>query len=289
MGANSLARRIVKRALYPLLNERSYRVLQGMSKAWDIYRGDWSEPELELIPYAVRPGETALDIGANYGLYCYHLSRALGEGGRVYAFEPIPFTVSTLRLVIRLLGLQNIEVIEKGCSDQNGAVSFTLPIQDSGAISAGLAHIQTRYDERPGKEIHFKYQKTSSVVCEVVRLDDFLPGHAEISFVKCDIEGAELLALRGAEKLIERWAPTIVCEINPWFLEGFGISLGELLEFFAKRGYAMYRYDPIPSGARKLKAIAPEEVVEDNYVFLHPRRKERLAPLLSDTDFVSGE
>src|SRR5207244_2514366 len=48
-------------------------------KALDIRRGRWTEPELRLIPLVVRPGESAIDVGANYGLWSYHLARAVGQ------------------------------------------------------------------------------------------------------------------------------------------------------------------------------------------------------------------
>jgi len=99
MGANSLARRLLKKVLFPFLDKRGYQLIQCVAKAWDIRTGSWSEPELDLIPFAVQKGESVLDIGANYGLYTYHLSRAVGPSGRVYAFEPVPFTTATLRLV----------------------------------------------------------------------------------------------------------------------------------------------------------------------------------------------
>src|SRR5947208_12661461 len=98
--------------LYPLLNQGAYKYFQGLSKAWDIRSGSWSEPELDLIPFAVRPGETAVDVGANYGLYSFHLSKAVGPAGRVYAFEPVPFTYETLRLVSKALRLRNVEMVE---------------------------------------------------------------------------------------------------------------------------------------------------------------------------------
>src|SRR5919112_1934529 len=82
MGANSAARRLVKKALYPVLNEHTYRYLQAASKAWDIRSGKWTEPEVDLLPLAVRAGDTALDIGANFGLYCHHLARVVGAGRR---------------------------------------------------------------------------------------------------------------------------------------------------------------------------------------------------------------
>src|SRR2546423_391591 len=102
VSANSALRRLAKQILYPVVNDRSYRYFQGISKAWDIRTGSWSEPELDLIPFAVRPGETVLDIGANYGVYSYHLSRAVGSSGRVFAFEPVPFTYATLQLVAKI-------------------------------------------------------------------------------------------------------------------------------------------------------------------------------------------
>lgn len=279
MGANSLGRRLLKRLLFPFLNERNYQFLQCLAKAWDIRRGSWSEPELDLIPFAVRSGESALDVGANYGLYSYHLSRAVGPSGRVYAFEPVPFTAATFRLVSKLLRFRNVEFVPKGCSDQAGRIAFTLPVQSSGAISAGLAHIARRDNERPGKDLHFKYENTDEVWCDVIVLDEFLPELSNLSFIKSDIEGADLLALRGAEKLIRRRWPTVVCEINPWFLEGFGIKLEELVEFFFDKGYGMYRYE-IDGERKLLRAIAVEDVVEDNYLFVHPSRRDRFASLL---------
>ena len=279
MGANSAARRLVKKALYPVLNEHTYQYLQAASKAWDIRRGKWTEPEIDLVAPAVRPGETALDIGANYGLYCYHLSRALGGRGRVHAFEPVPFTFDTLRTVARLLRFRGVELHRKGCSDRAGRITFTVPVQASGAAAAGQAYIGGRDDDREGKEEQVRWAGTRDVVCEVVALDEFLPDVENLSLVKCDIEGAELLAFRGAERMISRHLPTVICEINPWFLEGFGITLGELLSFFSDKGYRLYHYTN-GGGAGRLREVPAGEVREDNYVFIHPARGDRFAALL---------
>jgi FkbM family methyltransferase len=278
MGANSAARRLAKKALYPVLNEHTYVYFQAVAKSWDIRKGRWSEPELDLIPLAVRAGETALDVGANYGLYSYHLSRV--GGVRVYAFEPVPFTFRTLALVARLLRFRNVELVEKGCSDRAGRISFTVPVQASGAMAAGQAYIGGRDDTRTGKEKQVRWAATRDVTAEVVALDEFLPEVESLALVKCDIEGAELLCFRGAERLIGRHLPTVICEINPWFLEGFGISLGELLGFFAERGYGLYRYVE-EGGRRRLREVSAAEVEEDNYVFIHPSRLERFEGLLA--------
>lgn len=281
MGANSAARRLLKKLLYPVLNEHTYQYLQAASKAWDIRSGKWTEPEVELLGAAVAPGETAFDIGANYGLYCYHLSRCVGRRGRVYAFEPVPFTYGTLSVVARLLRFRNVELIQKGCSDRAGRITFTVPVQASGAMAAGQAYIGGRDDDRAGKERQVRWAGTRDVVGEVVALDEYLPHVERVSLIKCDIEGAELLAFRGAEALIDAYRPTVICEINPWFLEGFGIRLEELTGFFAAKGYGLYHYRG-GEGRGRLRAVKREDVEEDNYIFLHPSRRERFNEWLKE-------
>lgn len=281
MGANSALRKAAKTLLYPVTNERTYKYVQAVSKALDIRRGNWSEPELDLLKIGLKDGETALDIGANYGIYAYHMSRAVGKSGKVYSFEPVPFTFETLKIVARILGFaNNVELVEKGCSDENGTIKFSVPVQQSGAYSAGQAYIGERDDDREGKETQIRWVNTKEVEAQVVRLDDFLPETENIPFVKADIEGAELLCFRGAEKLFTKHLPTTVCEINPWFLEGFGIQLDELTDFFFDKGYELYFYDN-NNGRKQLRKVSVRDVVEDNYVFLHPSRSERYSHLLN--------
>ena len=275
MAADSLPRRIAKRTLAPVLNETAYEVLQALAMTYDIWSGGLSEPELELIEYAVREGETAIDIGANYGLYSYHLSRAVGSDGHVYAFEPIPYTARVFRKIARLLRFKNVRLIQMACGDQNGRLKFNVPIQDNGAIIAGTVHIGTRDNARPGKERHARFEKTKEVFCEVVRIDDFVPGLTEVSFVKSDIEGADLYALRGAAELLRKHRPLVVCEINPWFLEGYGVTVNDLVGFFSGLEYQLYRYEN-----RHLLVKSAGDVEEDNWVFVHPSRLDRVRDLL---------
>ncbi len=245
MGADSAARRFAKKLLAPLLGETSYQLIQSAAMAWDIRRGAMTEPEIDLIRYAVRAGETAIDIGANYGVYSYHLSRALGPEGKVYAFEPIPFTAGAFRNIARVLRFRGVELIEKGCGEKAGVIDFTVPVQDSGAIIAGTRRTWARATTiGPGASAKVRAsRKTKTIQCEVIALDDYLGPLENVSFVKCDIEGADLFALRGARKIIERNRPVIVCEINPWFLEGFGLRVEDFVAFFDELGFKMYRYE----------------------------------------------
>lgn len=280
MGANSFVRKFTKVVLFPLANERTYRYIQAVSKAYDIRTRAWWEPEIDIVKLALREGETALDIGANYGVYAYHMSRAVGRTGKVYSFEPVPLTFETLKVVGRLLRFtHNVELVDRGCSDENATISFEVPVQESGAFAAGQAYIGNRNDEHAGKEAQVRWASTATVHADVVRLDDFLPDAADIPLIKIDIEGAELHCFKGAEKLIDKHLPTIICEINPWFLEGFGLQTKDLTDFVEGKGYRIYSYRT-ENGISSLVPVTLAEIAEDNYVFIHPSRESRFQELI---------
>lgn len=277
MGANSALRKLAKTVLYPVANETTYAYFQAISKAWDIKRGSWAEPELELVKAGLLKGETAIDLGANYGIYCHHMGKAVGSQGKIFAFEPVPFTFRSLSIVGKLLGFgKSVELIDKACGNENRSIEFSVPVQGSGAIAAGQAYIGTRDDDRDGKEGQVRWDAVTNVKAEMIRLDDYLPELSSLSMIKADIEGAELFAFRGGEKLISNHLPTVICEINPWFLEGFDVRLSELTSFFYSKGYKLYAFAENGSG-RKLVNIKDDDIVEDNYLFLHPKFESRFS------------
>jgi len=285
MAADSLPRRVLKRLLAPLLSEGFYSRVQAIAKAKDIKDRSWWEPELELVEKTLREGDSAIDIGANYGLWAYHMSRAVGREGRVYSFEPIPFTAKTFRRVARRLGFAaNTTLIERGAGESAGEVEFVLPVVESGAISAGLAHMG-RNDARAGKEKHFRFNRTSTVRCRVVTIDEELKNVDRLQLVKCDIEGADLFAMRGARRTLERHKPVVVIEINPWFLEGFGLKVTDVTDFFDTLGYQGFHC----SDDGLLSRVTPGDICEDNWVFVHPENASRVADIITDAAQASAQ
>lgn len=270
---DTLIRRLAKKILAPLRSTPFYSQVQAWSMARDIVSGRFREPELVLLPAAVKPGETVLDVGANFGLYSYHLSKQVGPGGKVISFEPVPFTVATLRRVIRRLGAKNVDIRAVGVGDKPGTLTFTVPLQRSGQLMAGQAHIATRNDDHGDIEGQVRWEKTTQIHCPVIVLDDELKDLKSLSFIKIDIEGAEVFAFRGARRLIEQFHPTILIEINPWFLDGFQLTMDDLTGPFRDLGYKVYRYDPVRG---KLDHVADEStIVEYNYLFIHPGFEDR--------------
>ncbi len=85
--------------------------------------------------------------------------------------------------------------------------------------------------------------------------------------------------------MISSHLPSIICEINPWYLKGFGVQLKELTDFFLDNGYKIYSYRT--EGENKFpREVKVEVIVEDNYIFIHPTRLERFSALLKNQETV---
>lgn len=271
----------IKKVLYRLFGPKRYVYFQYLGKVRDIkHRTVW-EKELHLLPMIIQKGDSVIDVGANFAVYCYHLSKAVGEKGIVHAFEPIPFTYTVCAKLLSRFRLHNVHLYAKGCGNQNGVVEFETPLQSFGAISAGTAHLGGRNNTLEGRERHYRFTQAATVECPVVRLDDFLTGIGKISFIKLDIEGAEYFALQGARKMLARDHPIIQCEINPFFLKGFNIDLTEFLGFMTGLGYRLYFYE-YENGHHRFTEKWLKDITENNYLFIHPDRLARLETFIAN-------
>jgi FkbM family methyltransferase len=148
----------------------------------------YEQNNVEVTMSFVRPDTVFLDLGANVGIFSLLVGRRVMGGGKVYAFEPQAHLINLLRRSAFLNGLSalsgvgTIESHELGASDRQGRVGFTIP---EGHLGGGRVNDAD----------------SSQSVC-VVRLDDFLGADFECDLVKIDVEGHELAALRGMEKIL---------------------------------------------------------------------------------------
>ena len=76
----------------PLLQSIKARHYARMLRSFTIDQ----EPDLKLVQHLVKPGDTVLDVGANFGVYTRVLSQLVGPAGRVISVEPVPQTFSIL-------------------------------------------------------------------------------------------------------------------------------------------------------------------------------------------------
>jgi FkbM family methyltransferase len=176
------------------------------------------EPHVVGLLARVVAGETvALDVGANVGALALVLS-ALAPRGRVYAFEASPLAYELLQRAIRANGASNIEAIQRAVFSESGA---TLSFETTSSFLAG-SHLGS------GAE----HEGTVDQV-KTVTIDDWVEQQrlARVDLVKMDIEGAELAALAGGVRTLDRWAPDLLIECNAVVMRRFRSgSAGELFD-----------------------------------------------------------
>lgn len=241
MSANSIPRKIIKNLLVPFPRIREY--LQTIAMAKDIYTDEWAiknEPEIFWIKSTLKPGDVAIDVGANYGLYTYNLSKTVGNNGLVYAFEPIPYTFRTLKRITKIFQLNNVKLINKGCSNNVGKVNFSVPLQKNGTISAGLAFIDMNEKNRNSRLKKGNLTDAITIESEIIKIDNL--NFKKVSFIKVDVEGAELLVLKGAIKTIKNLRPIIMLEIEDRWIDSYNIKRNDINSFFKNLNYQTNYY-----------------------------------------------
>ena len=240
----SKLREFFKPILYRMLGRRRYLHAQVYGKVKDIKNRRREEEEMQLLPVFVKPGDTVVDVGANYGYYTHRLSEIVGPSGRVIGFEPIPFTYEVNQRVLKHFGIENADVHQLGVGDENKKTKFTVPVAGFGGISGGLAHLSGRENDEDGKEKYYNFERNEEVDAEIVRLDDFLDSKIDaLSFVKIDVEGGEYFAIDGMKSTISKYRPVMIVEIQPYFFQGYGISEPQLKELIQELGYKSFLFD----------------------------------------------
>lgn len=192
--------------------------------------GQYKVGAISAIKRFVRDDDICFDIGAHGGSWTRPLSR-LVKRGHVYAFEAFPYYARVLKMFVRLMGMRNVTVANKAVFDRNGPI--TLVWRDQyGRRLTGTTHVAG-----------INEWGTDSIVVEGITLDSLLPHlprSSRISFIKVDVEGAELMVVRGAIDLINAFRPTIFLEVVRRYCGRYGYTPETLFRFFADRGYRAF-------------------------------------------------
>lgn len=229
----------------------------------------WAETPREadeqyLMRQVVRPGDVALDIGANIGLHTVLLSQLVGAGGRVYAFEPNAALLPTLRHTVG--GLSNTTLHAVALSEQ--AAESVLFVPDDHTMASLADWTEGRL---PGK--------AHKVNCQQRRLDEMIASGsvARPDFIKCDVEGAELMVFRGAgDTLNRRDAPLILFEANEHTARGFHLGVSSAMDFLRGLPAPQYSFYELRPG-KILSRIDAVTSVHANILAV-PRSKTELLP-----------
>lgn len=141
---------------------------------------------------SVCPGDTVYDIGAYTGCTALYFSKRAGPNGKIYAFEPEPQNFKLLKSNIQDAALKNVEARNLAATAENGHI-FITPDCKYWARATG---------EGKGVKI--------SSVC----LDEFIMAEGgKADFIKMDIEGGELEALKGLKRTLAELRPKLAIAV----------------------------------------------------------------------------
>jgi len=219
----------------------------------------------------IKSRQVCFDVGSNFGYYACLMAALVGADGRVVAFEADPFSFAFTRDNAFINWYEGrIWAHNKAISEKQGELTLYRRLVRSGNTSIGQ---MTRAElEWLGEEEAPAFKVEATTIDANI---DLVGGR--IDFVKIDVEGAELLVLRGMRNSVKRCPDiTVVMEWSPWQLERAGFNASDLLDEIDMQGLRMAFLD----GAG-LRPIGRDQLLATTYgtvVLTHSGRRDTGSP-----------
>ena len=177
----------------------------------------------------VSDGTVAVDVGASWGLFSYHLARLVGGAGTVFSYEPHPMNKPVLEKLVK--ARPNVRFRPVAVSDLTGSADLQVPVFGSRYVTAqsSIAH---GFDGQHGVRVE-------KVTVPTVRLDDEVGGRS-VDLVKIDVEGHEMSVLRGASVTLRQHLPPMLIEIEQRHLD---CPIQDVFAEINDIGYVLYFID----------------------------------------------
>lgn len=212
--------------------------------------GEYEQSITETAEQMIAPGDVCLDVGANFGWYTTVMSLRSGEKGAVHSFEPMPKTFLELQRNREVAAHPDrIFINNFALGDKEDTVQINM-FDD---LSSGHASLSAQGGSR-----------VSSFDCRLTTLDSYLAEKnvGDVSFVKVDIEGAEMMFLKGAERLFRQSVPPVfLMEMALASIKNFGYIPNDLIEFMQKRAeYDFYKVDELAGQLIPIKGFADDDI-----------------------------
>ena len=175
--------------------------------------------DIKFLRYLINRNLNSLDVGAYKGVYTYFISK---YSRMVYAFEPNPKSYKILKRTVD----KNVKVLPYALSDKSSYNFLKIPKGKKGYSNQGGSIRNVKLDKNYGK-----------LKIETKKIDDLKLKN--IGFIKIDAEGVELKVLKGAKKLIKKYKPNLLIEIEERYISApIEKSLQKILNM-GYRGFAL--------------------------------------------------
>jgi len=196
------------------------------------YESDYEPETFRFFRENLKAGDTVLDIGGHIGLFAVTTARLVGGNGKVFSFEPTPFTRGVLEEVVALNGVSGIvEVRSEAVSSKRGSTVF----YDTGdTISNANSLVRTA-------------RSRTEIPITLISVDEFVEEKGlKVDCIKIDVEGVELDVIRGARKTFLEHRPVVRLGLHPPFIIQNSQSLAEIWDVLDEYDMdVVYDGDPV--------------------------------------------
>ena len=180
--------------------------------------GSWERDEAAFLAQTLRPGDTFLDVGANFGYFSVFGAFLVGSTGSVIAVEPEGRNLQLLKANLWRNSCANAVVLPVAAGREQGFLPLRLNEENRGDHQTGVGAAPDR-------------------LVPAVRLDDLLAGR-RVDCIKVDTQGSDHDVIAGLSRVIRESRSTVLCEFWPEGLDERGIDPLSVAEEYRQAGFA---------------------------------------------------
>ncbi len=186
---------------------RGCKFYLDMQSEKDYWLGTYEVALLESVGKLIQPGWVVYDVGANVGYLTVLFAKLTGKNGKVYAFEPLPANIERLVKNVEANDVkEQVIVCPYAIGDRRDEVVFYLGNSDD----TGKVETIVTANEKETKE------NKDKLIVEMITLDEFAEQNTDHypQLIKMDIEGAEVLAIKNMQRILQTIKPFMIIEIH---------------------------------------------------------------------------
>lgn len=224
---------------------------------YSMYFEGTREPETSrALKILCKHGQVVFDIGANVGSHSLPIASYVGEEGKVYAFEPVPWAVNKLKRNLELNNFHNVILETIALSDENEQeveMDFRASFKIGSKSGVG----------QDGKIDDGWWSECEHVKVCMETLDSYVLNHHinRVDLIKLDVDGFEGKVIRGALDTFKRFQPILIMEVAPAWTEMRGDNMKDILFSLEQIGYKFYAendFSLIQDISQLIKSLPPE-------------------------------
>ncbi|HEY4194457.1 MAG TPA: FkbM family methyltransferase [Mucilaginibacter sp.] len=190
--------------------------------------GTYEEEINKLIRISLKPGNVALDIGANIGLQTIRMAQSVGSKGSVYSFEPLSYLQDKFKKNIAFNRLENVTLFPFALSDQPNEITYSI---NENNWNQGTFSLNNKNAGGNTQQITIKVADQLTELQELRQLD----------LVKIDVEGFEFHVLKGLVMTLKKYKPRIIFEYDDNYWAGTGQKMDDCFKFLKDLNYELYQ------------------------------------------------